>query len=110
MGLFFEIMTCAMAVFGVWCALRLLSEACFASREIRLSVTLRTAGDVARLEGLLAEARVLLSARRGSRIVVLCDTALAEQGKVPAALEAACRRNGALCCLVRLPREEIVRK
>jgi hypothetical protein len=36
--------------------------------------------------------------------------ALAEQGKVPAALEAACRRNGALCCLVRLPREEIVRK
>ena len=105
MGLFFEIMTCAMAVFGVWCALRLVSEACFASREIRLSVTVRSPQDVARLDGLLAEARVLLSARRGRSIVVLCDAALAEQGRAPAAIERACRRGGAVCCLVRLPRE-----
>ena len=105
MGLFFEIMVCAMAGFGVWCALRLVSEACFASREIRLSVTVSTARDVARLEGLLAEARVLLSARRGSRIVVLCDAALAEQGRAPAQLEAVCRRCGAVCCLARLPQE-----
>ena len=105
MGLFFEIMCCALAVFGAWCVLRLVSEALFSSRRIRPSITVFTPQDLARLCSDLGEARVLLSSRRGEPIVVLCDQSLAPDGSPPLELLAACRRHGAVCCVAHLPKE-----
>lgn len=100
MELFFEILLCSLAVFGLWCLARLVAETVLGARQIAPSVTLRTQDELENAYGLLEEARVCLSCRRGSRIVVLCDASVTENGRVPSALEAACRRFRADCYVV----------
>ena len=102
MELFFEILVCALAAFGLWCALRLLTESFFLSRQIAPSVAVCTAADVNNICALLGEARATLSCRRGGHIIVLCDATLTERGQPPAALAAACRRHGAICLVTDL--------
>lgn len=107
MELFFELLLCAFAVFGLWCALRLGSESLFLSRQIAPSVMIRTVEDVRGACGLLREARATLSCRRGETIVVLCDERLTDRGRPPEILTAACRRHGARCFVVAMNEEKI---
>lgn len=107
MELFFELLLCAFAVFGLWCAMRLICESLFLTRQIAPSVMIRTVADVSRACILLRETKATLSCRRGETIVVLCDERLTDRGQPPDALAAACRRHGARCFVVVMNEEKI---
>ena len=100
MGLFFEILLCAFAVFGLWCAMRLLCEACLGSKSIRMAIVIDSPERAAELPQLIDEARAYLSCRRGDGLVVLCDAALGENGEIPPLLTACCQGYGVPCRLV----------
>lgn len=100
MELFFELLLAALAVFGLWCLLRLVTESLCSSQSVCMAVEVLdgTARDT--LGALLWEARANLSCRRGSTVVVLYDRALLEDGELPKNVACACRRYGARCYIV----------
>jgi hypothetical protein len=97
MGLFFELLLAAFAVFGVWCALRLAIEAWCSSPCITLTVCVSDEQTVACLGALICEARAHLACRRGSSIAVLYDRRLLDGERIPDAVLCVCRRHGARC-------------
>ncbi len=100
MGLFFELLLAALAVFGLWCALRLVTEALCSSRNVTVAVEVLDATARDALCALLREARANLSCRRGSTVAVLYDRSLLESGELPPAVRGACRRYGARCYII----------
>ena len=100
MELFFELLLAALAVFGFWCAMRLLSEALFSSHCVSMAVEVLDESTKTSLWQLLEETRANLSCRRGSHIIVLYDRSLLEDGALPPAVRAACRRYGARCYVI----------
>ena len=100
MELFFELLLAALAVFGLWCALRLLAETWFSSRFVMMAVEVSDEDAKASLWQLLEETRANLSCRRGSHIVVLYDRSLLQDGALPSAVRGACRRFGARCYII----------
>ena len=95
MGLFFEIMIAALAVFGLWCLLRLGAEACFCSSRISVSLVLEQEEDVDAISDLLSQARSLLSCRRKTTITVVCTRQLLQSCGRAAYLRCVCERYGA---------------
>ena len=71
MELFFEILTAALAVFGLWCLMRLIAEATLASRCITVAVDLTQAEDEC-ADALLWQAARMLSGRRGQAVLLVC--------------------------------------
>lgn len=100
MGLFFELLLAAFAVFGVWCALRLAIEAWCSSPCITLTVCVSDEKTAACLGALIREARAHLSGRRGSSIAVLYDRRLLDGESIPDAVLFVCRRHGVRCYIV----------
>ena len=100
MGLFFELLLAALAVFGLWCALRLAIEAWCSSPCITMAIRISDEQTAACLGALLKEAKTGLSCRRGSSIAVLYDRSLLDGEGIPAAVLCVCRRHGAVCYVV----------
>lgn len=100
MGLFFELVLAAFAVFGLWCAMRLVIEAWCSSPCITPAITVSDEQTAAGLGALIKEAKANLSWRRGSRITVLYDRRLLDGEDVPDAVLCVCRRHGAVCYIV----------
>lgn len=100
MELFFDLLLAALAVFGLWCALRLVTEALCSSRNVTVAVEVLDSQAGEALGQLLLEARANLSCRRGRPIVVLYGRHLLENGRLPPAAQCACRRYGARCYIV----------
>ena len=100
MGLFFELLLAAFAVFGVWCALRLAIEGWCASPCITQAIYVSDEQTAACLGALIREARAHLACRRGSSIAVLYDRRLLDGERVPDAVLCVCRRHGVRCYIV----------
>lgn len=94
MELFFEIFIAALAVFGLWCLLRLVSETWLISPNITVAVDL-TEPTEACVSALLAQANRMLSCRRGHAILVICRREWAESVAGNCDVEALLARNGA---------------
>lgn len=76
MELFFEIFLAAMAVFGLWCALRLMAQMLLSSRCIGTVIEVFDARTAAELPSLLEEARRAPFRQRRMPIVVLYSAEL----------------------------------
>ena len=100
MELFFEILLAACAVFGLWCAMRLITEALICSPHITVAVRVFDCEAAQHLQVLLEQARETMSYRRRMRVVVLYDRALLEDGVVPCEQLAIMRRFCAACHVV----------
>ncbi len=100
MELFFEILLAVFAVFGLWCAMRLITQAILCSSCITMAVTVSDREAEQELQTLLEQARAMLSYRRRMRIVVLYRSALLEQGVIPPEQMAVIQRFGAVCHIV----------
>ena len=87
MELFFEVFMAAMAVFGLWCALRLLTEALLGSRAIGTVIEIVDEKTAARLPELLEEARNLPFGQRGKPLIVIYSADLSLQYGTPDARE-----------------------
>jgi hypothetical protein len=95
MGLFFELLIAALAVFGLWCLLHLIVESLLTSRHITVAVDLREpSGECA--DELLTQGARMLSCRRGQTVLLICTREWAcENGA-----EALAERYGARLCVV----------
>jgi len=71
MELFFEVFLAAMAVFGLWCTVRLLAQSLLSSRCIGTVIEIADRESAARLPLLLEEVRHAPFARRRAPVVVL---------------------------------------
>jgi hypothetical protein len=101
MELFFELLLAALAVFGLWCLLRLVTESLCSSQSVCMAVEVLDSAARDSLGALLREARANLSYRRGSTVVVFYDRALLEDGgALPENVACICRRYGARCYIV----------
>lgn len=98
--LFFDILLAALAVFGLWCVMRLATEAALGEQQICLCVKVTNRQDEQRLDALLEQARLMLSYRRRSGLMVLYERSLTEQGSIPEWVLALARRYGARCAVV----------
>lgn len=74
--LFLQIIFWTLAIFGAACAIVILCEWLFASRQVVVAVELRTREDAAALEILLEEAEHTAIRRGGTRTVVLISQSL----------------------------------
>lgn len=89
MELFFEIFLAAMAVFGLWCALRLLSYGIFGSPAIGTVIEVLDRETAARLSSLLEEVRYAPFGRRKAPLIVLYSADLCLEYGAPDATEQA---------------------
>ena len=71
MELFFEIFLAAMAVFGVWCAICLMAQSLFSSRNIGVVIEIFQEETADRLMDLLEETQHAPLSRRPAPLVVL---------------------------------------
>ena len=71
MELFFEIVVAALAVFGLWCALRLLAQGVLGSRCIGTVIEVSDTETAARLPALLEEVRYAPFGQRRAPLIVL---------------------------------------
>lgn len=101
MALWIEIFLVAFAVFGLFCALRTLSDALFLSAPVCVAVRVFDKDALASLEIMLEEAKGLLPGNRSS-IVVLFDAALlGDDGSLSSPVRALLERFDAVCYIVR---------
>ena len=100
MELFFEILIAALAVFGLWCAMRLMAELAFCSNEVTLAVCVLDSETKDSLGALLEQARAVLSYRRRVPIAVLYAASLLENGDIPEDVKQTARAFGARCYVV----------
>ena len=105
MGLFFELTIAALAVFGLWCLLRLTVESLLTSRHITVAVDLREPSDECP-DALLAQAARMLSCRRGQAVLLVCTREWAQENGA----EALCERHGARLCIVETLKHQNVSK
>lgn len=99
MELFFEILIAALAVFGFWCLLRLISDTWLVSPQICMAIDL-TEPDEACVSALLDRTERLLSCRRGRPILVVCRREWAERVAEECDIEALLGRHGARLCVL----------
>ena len=76
MELFFEILLAAFAVFGLWCAIRLLAQSLFSSRSVGTVIEVFDRETAAHLPMLLEEVRHAPFACRRAPLVVLYSSEL----------------------------------
>ena len=108
MELFFEVFMAAMAVFGLWCALRLLSEALLGSRSIGTVIEITDEKTAARLPELLEEVRNLPFGQRGKPLIVLYSADLSLQYGTPDARERELIAHfGGRWCVAGSPKNEV---
>ncbi len=90
-------------MFGVFCALRVLSDALFLSEPVCVAVRVFDEEALASLEILLEEAQSVLPAgtrRRGSIVVLYDDRLLGADGAPSSAARALLERFGAVCYII----------
>lgn len=95
MELFFELLIAALAVFGLWCLLHLMTETLFVSRHVTVAVDLTEARDECP-DALLSQAARMLSCRRGQAVLLVCTREWARENGAGAL----CERHGARLCIV----------
>ena len=89
MELFFELLLAVLAVFGLWCLIRLLAQELWASRCIGIVIELSDRETARRLPDLLEEARHAPFGRRRAPLVVVYGTELCRAYGEPGASERA---------------------
>lgn len=89
MELFFEIFIAAMAVFGVWCALCLIAQSLFSSRNIGVAIEIFEESTADRLIDLLEETKNAPLSHPHAPLVVLYSEDLCLSHARPTAAEAA---------------------
>ncbi len=97
MELFFEILIAVLAVFGLWCAIRLLADAAFGSRRIGTVIYVSDEATARELPELLQQARHAPFRKRGETLLVLYEEQyLCAQGEPSTALRAMIARAGGI--------------
>ena len=95
--LFFDILMAALAVFGLWCLIRLSVEWLACSNAVGLTVRVLDKETENQLDDLLRQARAMLGWRWRAGIDVLYSRSLCEDGHIPPCVLATARRHGARC-------------